>query len=69
MTIPEGVTEIGGYAFYSCDSLTGITMPESVDEELMNTGSSVADMYPGESFNGKDMLYLDDGPQRKQRRP
>ena len=35
-----------------------ITMPESVDEELMNTGSSVADMYPGESFNGKDMLYL-----------
>lgn len=35
-----------------------ITMPESVDEELWNTGSSVADMYPGESFNGKDMLYL-----------
>lgn len=37
---------------------TNITMPESVDEELMNTGSSVADMYPGETFNGLDMLYL-----------
>lgn len=28
--IPNGVTEIGDYAFYDCDSLTEITLPESV---------------------------------------
>ena len=30
MNIPEGVTEIGDYAFYSCSSLTGITIPPGV---------------------------------------
>ena len=31
-TIPESVTEIGGYAFCGCSSLTSITIPFSVTE-------------------------------------
>ena len=30
ITIPEGVTSIGSYAFYYCRSLTSITLPEGV---------------------------------------
>ena len=30
VTIPEGVTEIGYYAFYCCAGLTGITIPEGI---------------------------------------
>jgi hypothetical protein len=30
VTIPNGVTTIGGYAFYYCDSLTNVTIPNSV---------------------------------------
>ncbi len=30
LTIPEGVTSIGEYAFYSCSGLTSVTMPASV---------------------------------------
>ena len=30
LTIPDGVTSIGGYAFYNCTSLTSITIPDSV---------------------------------------
>jgi hypothetical protein len=29
-TIPSSVTKIGGYAFYYCDRLTSVTIPESV---------------------------------------
>ncbi len=29
--IPEGVTEIGGNAFFNCNKLTDVTMPESVE--------------------------------------
>lgn len=35
-----------------------ITVPESVDEELAGTFSSVADIYPGESYTGWDLLHL-----------
>ena len=31
-SIPEGVTRIGGYAFNSCEQLTGITIPDTVTE-------------------------------------
>lgn len=30
VTIPEGITEIGGHAFYNCTGLTSITIPNSV---------------------------------------
>ena len=30
IVIPDGVTEIGGYAFADCQSLTGICLPDSV---------------------------------------
>ena len=31
VVIPEGVTEIGKYAFYNCKSLRSVTLPESID--------------------------------------
>lgn len=37
---------------------TVITMPQSVEDDLVDTGSSVADMWPGESFLGRDLLYM-----------
>ena len=30
MTIPEGVTSVGDYAFYNCVSLTSVTLPASL---------------------------------------
>ena len=30
ITIPEGTTKIGDYAFYSCNALTSLTIPEGV---------------------------------------
>lgn len=30
VVIPDGVASIGNYAFYDCDSLTGVTIPNSV---------------------------------------
>ena len=30
ITIPDGVTSIGDYAFYNCSNLTGITIPDGV---------------------------------------
>ena len=32
VTIPEGVKEIGDYAFYGCTGLTNVTIPEGVTE-------------------------------------
>ena len=31
LTIPEGVTSIGSYAFYNCDSIIQITIPNSIE--------------------------------------
>lgn len=31
-TVPDGVTEIGGYVFYECCHLTNVTIPDSVTE-------------------------------------
>ncbi len=36
LVIPDGVTDIGKYAFYGCDSLTSVTIPSSVQ----NIGTS-----------------------------
>ena len=30
VTIPEGVTDIGAYAFFTCDSLESVAIPDSV---------------------------------------
>ena len=30
LSIPEGTTQIGDYAFYNCGSLTGVTIPETL---------------------------------------
>ena len=30
MVIPEGVTNIAAYAFYNCENLQSVTIPESV---------------------------------------
>lgn len=32
MVIPEGVTEIGKFAFFSCTGLTSVIIPEGVKE-------------------------------------
>lgn len=32
LAVPEGVTEIGSYAFYGCTQLTGVTLADSVTE-------------------------------------
>ena len=32
ITLPEGVSIIGGYAFAECESLTGITLPDTIKE-------------------------------------
>ena len=37
---------------------TLITIPQSVVDELVGTGSSVAEFSVGETFTGLDMLYL-----------
>ena len=36
MTIPEGVTSIGSYAFRECYGLTSVTIPESVATSIGN---------------------------------
>ena len=44
ITIPAGVTSIGGYAFYDCNSLTSVTIPDSVisiDDYAFNNCSSL----------------------------
>ncbi len=35
-----------------------IPMPQSVEDDLEGTDSSAADMFPGESFRGIDLLYM-----------
>ena len=35
-TIPDGVTAIGEYAFYNCDSLTSLVIPKSVNRIVSN---------------------------------
>ncbi|MCD8383335.1 MAG: leucine-rich repeat domain-containing protein, partial [Clostridiales bacterium] len=48
ITIPDGVTSIGSYAFYGCTGLTSITIPESVtliDEWAFYNCTNLADVY------------------------
>ena len=51
ITIPEGVTSIGDYAFYYCPSLTSITIPASVtsigNNAFYNTPSSIKVYFLG----------------------
>ena len=59
LTIPEGVTEIGSYAFYKCDGIVSITIPDSVKSiwACAFDGCNPTDVY----FNGSmtDWLTLE----------
>ncbi len=54
MTIPDGVTEIGGDAFRGCKSLTSVTIPDSVTEigdGAFYDCTSVKVTYKGETYD------------------
>ena len=44
LTIPEGVTSIGNYAFYGCSGLTSVTIPSSVTRIQSGTFSSCSSL-------------------------
>ena len=52
MVIPDGVTEIGNYAFSNCKSLTSITIPDSVTSIGYNAFSFCASLTSVTIGNG-----------------
>ena len=63
-TIPNGVTSIGGAAFYGCTSLTGVTVPDSVTSIGANAfyycGSLTSVYFQGNAPSlGSDVFYGD----------
>ncbi len=55
ITIPDGVTEIGNYAFSSCTSLVNINIPSSV--EIIGNDAFVSS--PGVIITEGDLKYVD----------
>ena len=53
-TVPSNVTEIGDYAFYGCNKLTSINVPETVNKYGLRAIGSCSNLIEV-SFNSKDV--------------
>ncbi len=59
VVIPEGVTEIGRYAFGECESLTSLTIPDSAAIIAKNAFSDVPSVtYKGRTYTVGDIDKL-----------
>ena len=64
ITIPNGVTSIGAYAFYKCSSLTSVTIPNSVTSigELAFRGCSALDSVVWNAKNYTNFSKKENAP-------